>query len=58
MIGSLTVPIGEDWHAYLRHVNADMFGFVITGFPVTVVDSVCGELEFSNGPSLSSDERS
>jgi len=40
------------------HVNADMFGFVNHGFSMTVVDYVCGELEFSTGPSLSSDERS
>ena len=50
-IGSLTVPIGEDWHAYLRHVNADMFGFVNHGFSSDGDRfTFAGELKFSDGP--------
>lgn len=31
MIGSLTVPIGDAWHMYLRDGNADFFGLVSHG---------------------------
>ena len=51
MIGSLTVPIGEDWHAYLRHGNADDFGFVNHGFSSDGDRfTFAGELKFSDGP--------